>query len=70
MITSSREGRNVIITTCKSGDKFLMMSDLHWDNPHCDRKLLKAHLDKCLAENIYFAVNGKIMKNNIAIWSH
>ena len=60
MITSSREGRNVIITTCESGDKFLMMSDLHWDNPHCDRKLLKAHLDKCLAENIYFAVNGDL----------
>jgi hypothetical protein len=22
-----------------------LLSDLHWDNPHCDRKLLKNHLD-------------------------
>jgi predicted phosphodiesterase len=24
---------------------FLLLSDIHWDNPHCDRVLLKKHLD-------------------------
>ena len=67
MITSSREGRNVIITTCQSADKFLMMSDLHWDNPHCDRKLLKAHLDKCLAENIYFEAGHEPLEGKKAV---
>ena len=27
--------------------KIAMMSDLHWDNPHCDQDLLKKHLDYC-----------------------
>lgn len=25
---------------------FMMMADIHWDNPHCDRRLLKHHLDQ------------------------
>ena len=24
---------------------FMLLSDIHWDNPHCDRLLLKKHLD-------------------------
>ena len=24
---------------------YLLLSDVHWDNPHCDRALLKKHLD-------------------------
>lgn len=27
----------------------LLSSDQHWDNPHCDRRLMKAHLDQALA---------------------
>lgn len=27
----------------------LLSSDHHWDNPHCDRQLLKQHLDEALA---------------------
>jgi hypothetical protein len=28
--------------------KVLLLSDLHWDNPKCDRVLLKKHLDQAL----------------------
>ena len=27
-------------------EKIVLMSDLHWDNPKCDRLTLKKHLDK------------------------
>jgi hypothetical protein len=35
-----------------------LLSDIHWDNPHCDRKLLKKHLDYCLEKNIPIVVIG------------
>jgi hypothetical protein len=37
----------------KVGDEqwFLLQSDVHWDNPHCDRKKLKKHLDLALQRN-------------------
>tara|TARA_R100001460_G_scaffold30404_3_gene60014 strand:- start:683 stop:1555 length:873 start_codon:yes stop_codon:yes gene_type:complete len=40
--------------------KFAILSDLHWDNPKCDRKLLKAHLDYCLEKNIPVIINGDL----------
>ena len=38
--------------------KIAMLSDIHWDNPHCDRELLKKHLDYCVQENIPIMING------------
>ena len=38
--------------------KIAMLSDLHWDNPKCDRELLKKHLDYCKEHNIPVMVNG------------
>lgn len=38
--------------------KVCFMSDLHWDNPKCNRELLKQHLDRCLEENRYVQING------------
>lgn len=37
----------------KVGDEqwFLLQSDVHWDNPKCDRKKLKKHLDLALKRN-------------------
>lgn len=29
----------------------LWLSDLHWDNPKCDRALLKRHLDEAMEHN-------------------
>lgn len=36
-----------------AGDEqyILLQSDVHWDNPHCDRALLKRHLDLALKRN-------------------
>lgn len=38
--------------------KIAILSDLHWDNPKCDRTLLKSHLDYCLKNEIPVFVNG------------
>lgn len=38
--------------------KIAMLSDLHWDNPKCDRTLLKKHLDYCLENQIFIHLNG------------
>jgi hypothetical protein len=38
----------------------LLISDLHWDNPHCDRALLKRHLDEALEINAPVFVNGDL----------
>jgi hypothetical protein len=35
-----------------------MLSDIHWDNPKCNRDLLRQHLDFCVQENIPIFING------------
>lgn len=42
----------------KNTIKLAILSDLHWDNPDCDRELLKKHLDYCLEKNINVLLNG------------
>jgi hypothetical protein len=38
--------------------KIAMLSDIHWDNPKCDWKLLKRDLDYCVEHNIPIMING------------
>jgi len=38
--------------------RIAMLSDIHWDNPKCDRDLLKKHLNYCKEENIPVMING------------
>ena len=38
--------------------KIAMLSDIHWDNPKSDWKLLKRDLDYCLQNNIPVMING------------
>lgn len=40
--------------------KVLLLSDIHWDNPHCDRKLLKKHLDQALEIKADVLINGDL----------
>lgn len=40
--------------------KVLLISDLHWDNPKCDRALLKKHLDEALVGNNDILINGDL----------
>ena len=46
------------LTIDKPYAQIAMLSDLHWDNPHCDRDMLKRHLDYCLQEDIPVMING------------
>ena len=41
-------------------DQLLMISDVHWDNPHCDRKMLKADLDEAVKRNAKIVINGDL----------
>ena len=39
---------------------FLLLSDVHWDNPHCDRDLLKRHLDEAITRNAGILIFGDL----------
>ena len=56
MIKHSKNVHELVID--KPLARIAMLSDLHWDNPHCDRAMLKRHLDYCLEEDIPVIVNG------------
>ncbi len=51
-MTSYREGRNTIVTTSQTGQRFALMSDVHWDNAHARLDLLKVALDEALENDI------------------
>ena len=54
-----KHSRNVHqMNLSKKTNEVALLSDLHWDNPHCDRVLLKQHLDYCLEKNIPIVVIG------------
>ena len=54
-----RHGKNVHeLVLAGSEVKVAILSDLHWDNPHTDRELIKRHLDYCLKEEIPVMING------------
>lgn len=40
--------------------KIALFSDIHWDNPKCNRELLKKDLDYCLQNNIPVHINGDL----------
>jgi len=59
MIETERITRNIIKFTFDTNNfKLAVLSDLHWDNPKCNRELLKSHLDYCLKEDIPVFING------------
>jgi hypothetical protein len=48
-------------TTFTETAKFLLLSDIHLDNPKCDRKLLAKHLDECRAQNGHVLMFGDVL---------
>lgn len=57
----TRKSRNIHIIDCfDRSQKFLLVSDIHWDNPHCVRKLIKNHLDEAVKENAIIVINGDL----------
>jgi len=55
-----RISQNVHVLTAPPKQEFLLISDLHWDNPHCDRDLLKNHLDEAKRRNALILINGDL----------
>ena len=55
-----RISRNIVRLNTNENKEFKMafLSDLHWDNPHCNRQLLKEHLDYCLEKKMPVFLNG------------
>lgn len=43
-----------------AGKRFLLLSDIHWDNPHCDRVLLKKHLEYARTNNAGVFIFGDL----------
>lgn len=50
--------RNIHAITLNNNNQLALLSDIHWDNPKCDRNKLKAHLDHCLKNDIPVFING------------
>mgnify|MGYP003630338430 FL=1 len=44
----------------KDTRKLLLLSDIHFDNPHCDRELLKKDLDKALEDDAGICIFGDL----------
>jgi len=46
----------------KAGDKYqaILMSDLHWDNPKCDRELLRRDLDRACEAGLDIFIFGDL----------
>jgi hypothetical protein len=38
--------------------KVLLISDIHWDSPYCQRDLLKRHLDEAVKQDAHIHFNG------------
>lgn len=56
-----RHSKNVHEILIDGNDaKIAMLSDIHWDNPKCDRELLKKHLDYCKENSIPVMINGDV----------
>lgn len=53
--------RNVhVLELSKEETQIALLSDVHWDNPKCDRQKLKDHLNYCLKNNIPIQMNGDL----------
>lgn len=61
LFTIERKQRNVHVIRLSEKRDILLISDLHWDNPKCDRALLKSHLDEAVKRNAIILINGDAM---------
>ena len=73
MFTTKRISRNVQEIRFKfRGQKdvkhILVLSDLHFDNPHCDRAKLKEDLDKALELDAAICVFGDFFCAMMGAW--
>ena len=52
--------KSIAIMTCPTEQYFLLMSDVHFDNPKCDRNLLRKHLDEAVKRDAKVLINGDL----------
>ena len=52
--------KSIAVIECPNEQDFLLMSDVHFDNPKCDRNLLKKHLDEAVKRNAKVMINGDL----------
>lgn len=57
-MTITRVQRNVHVMNFTEKRDLLLISDVHFDNPKCDRELLKSHLDEAVKRNAVILLNG------------
>lgn len=62
-ISRLSEACTEVVTPVQAGAdiRYLYISDIHLDNPHCDRALLRRHLDQALESNSLVFVFGDIV---------
>jgi predicted phosphodiesterase len=46
------------ISLGQTESKIALLSDIHWDNPKCDREKLKRHLEYCKEQEMPIFING------------
>lgn len=56
----SRDSHKLVIPALKAGEKFtaFVQADTHWDSLHCDRSLLKRHMEQAVALNAPIFIFG------------
>lgn len=54
------KSKNIHIIYVDDEQEFLLISDVHWDNPHCDRELLENHLKEAVKRNAIIIINGDL----------
>jgi len=52
--------QSIIVDEFAGTQDYLLISDVHWDNPKCDRALLKKHLDQAVKRNAKILINGDL----------
>jgi hypothetical protein len=52
--------QSIIVDEFAGQQDYLLISDVHWDNPKCDRALLKKHLDQAVKRNAKILINGDL----------
>jgi UDP-2,3-diacylglucosamine pyrophosphatase LpxH len=57
----TRVQRNVHVIELQEKQEFLLISDVHWDNPKCNRELLISHLEDAKKRNAIILINGDFL---------
>ena len=63
LVSENHRNVHTFSTNYWAGDwsrQILMISDPHWDNPKCNRELLKRHLDDAVTRNAKIIINGDL----------